>query len=500
MKFPIVAAVAASVLSTAGLVAGDPHVSQVRAEDLKVRKHGGHSFKVSQIFNHKYQQKVKGKGIRDVAKIYEKYNLKLPDHLRQALLRVFADLGVKVPGTIHALTDGLFPNETVGNQGEVEATPVEFDVQYLAPVQIGTPPQTVMLNFDTGSSDLWVFSSETPAKQRKGQKIYNVTESTTAERVDGHVWRISYGDGSSSSGNVYLDKVSIGGVEVGKQAIESATYVSNSFTNDAASSGLVGLAFDSINQVKPRKQKTFFGNAIEDLAMPLFTANLNKAEPGNYNFGFIDPTEFVGPISFVEVNSSRGFWEFEVTGYTLPASNITEPNNKTDVFQSMPHAAIADTGTTLLMLPQPIVDAYYTQIAKARSDNYYGGYVFPCNADLPDLILHIGSYKARLTGDLIKYAPADTDDFATSKWCYGGLQSAQGFPFAIYGDIFFKAQFVVFQGGETDKNDWSKGAKLGFAAKPGTELPKDILPVSNVTSTLARVRRRTGGASSRRVD
>ena len=277
--------------------------------------------------------------------------------------------------------------------------------------------------------------------------------------------------------------------------------------------------------------------------MPLFSANLNKAEPGNYNFGFIDPTEFVGPISFVEVDSSRGFWEFQVSGYTLPASNFTESNNKTGHFQAMPHAAIADTGTTLLMLPQPIVDAYYTQIAKARSDNYYGGYVFPCNADLPDLILHIGSYKARLTGDLIKYAPADTDDFATSKWCYGGLQSAQGFPFAIYGDIFFKAQFVVFQGGELDKNDWSKGAKLGFAAKPGTELTADMLEdttkvvqdivpvnnnvtspkpagdiapvnhsvnstkvaddfvqVNNVTSTLSRVRRRTGGASSRRLD
>ncbi|EGZ78308.1 endothiapepsin precursor [Neurospora tetrasperma FGSC 2509] len=501
MKFPIVA-VAASVLSTAGLVAGDPHVIQVRAEDLQVRKQGGHSFKISQIFNQKYQDKVKGKGIRDVAKVYTKFNMKFPDHLREALVRVFGDLGVKIPGNLQALNDGSF---SAGSQGEVDATPVQFDVQYLAPVQIGSPPQTVMMNFDTGSSDLWVFSSETPAKQRNGQKIYNMTQSTTAELVDGHVWRISYGDGSSSSGNVYTDKVSIGGVEVDKQAVEIATDVSDSFTNDAASSGLVGLAFDSINQVKPRKQKTFFGNAIDDLAMPLFSANLNKAEPGNYNFGFLDQEEFVGPISFVDVNATRGFWEFEASGYTLPASNFTEFNNKTGVFQSLTHTAIADTGTTLLMLPQPIVEDYYGQVAKARSDNAYGGYVFPCNADLPDLILHIGSYKARLTGDLIKYAPADTDDFATAKWCYGGLQSAQGFPFSIYGDIFFKAQFVVFQGGVIDKDDWSKGAKLGFAAKPGTQLPQetetpavpDVLPTNNATSPVGSGRRRTGGGSCR---
>lgn len=118
MKLAIVTAFAASVLSTAGLVAGDPHVIQVRAEDLKVRKHGGHSFKISQLFNHKYQAKVKDKGIRDVAKVYEKYNMKFPDPLRQALIRVFADLRIKMPGNIHAVTDGLlFPNETVGNQG-----------------------------------------------------------------------------------------------------------------------------------------------------------------------------------------------------------------------------------------------------------------------------------------------------------------------------------------------------------------------------------------------
>lgn len=42
--------------------------------------------------------------------------------------------------------------------GEVTADDVQNDAMYLAPVSIGTPEQTVNLDFDTGSADLWVCS------------------------------------------------------------------------------------------------------------------------------------------------------------------------------------------------------------------------------------------------------------------------------------------------------------------------------------------------------
>lgn len=41
--------------------------------------------------------------------------------------------------------------------GTVEAyPPMDYDYEFVSPIQIGTPPQTLYLDFDTGSADLYV--------------------------------------------------------------------------------------------------------------------------------------------------------------------------------------------------------------------------------------------------------------------------------------------------------------------------------------------------------
>lgn len=182
---------------------------------------------------------------------------------------------------------------------------------------------------------------------------------------------------------------------------------------------------------------------------------------------------------------------------------------------------ISDTGTTLLMLPEEVVDAYYKQVSGAKKNAMAGGYVVPCDAELPDFTTVIssstssgsgsstgsstgsspsssstpgygggfgsggsgssggglgsigdlfgdsfgsgifskkrstsnsgsGSYKAVTPGKHIKMSAIDEDESS----CFGGIQSNSGMSFSIFGDVFLKSQYVVFD---------PEKPRLGFA-------------------------------------
>ncbi|GKT64158.1 secreted aspartic proteinase precursor [Colletotrichum tofieldiae] len=375
-------------------------------------------FAVEQIRNPRYVRS----GPLALAKAYRKYKAPLPEDLAAVVANISAA--------------GLVQRAT----GSVAANPQEYDIEYLSPVQIGTPAQTLNLDFDTGSSDLWVFSTSTPASQRNGQTVYDPSKSSTASRLSGATWSISYGDGSSSGGIVYKDTVSVGGLSVTGQAVEAASTVSDSFTSESDLDGLLGLGFSNINTVEPTQQTTFFDTAKSKLTAPLFTADLKHNKAGKYNFGYIDTAAYTGSIAYTSVNSANGWWQFTSSGYQVGSNS----------FVTSSITGIADTGTTLLLLPNAVVTAYYSKITGAKYDSSQGGYTFPCSATVPSFTFGVGTARVTIPGSYLNYAPISTST------CFGGLQSNTGIGISIYGDIALKAAFVVFNGGTK---------QLGWAAK-----------------------------------
>ncbi|KAL1837594.1 hypothetical protein VTJ49DRAFT_3612 [Mycothermus thermophilus] len=355
-----------------------------------------------------------------LAKAYNKYNITIPDNLRAAVEREREAMAKR----------------TIGS---AETKPVAHDALYLTEVSIGTPPQVFNLDIDTGSSDLWVFSSLLPKGRVNGQTVYDPSRSSTAEKMKGYDWDITYGDGSSSSGSVYKDTVTIGGLTVKPQAVEVAEYVSKRFTQGTDIDGLVGLAFGNLNTVSPKPQKTFFENAKDDLDAPLFTVDLKQRAPGRYNFGYIDSNAYMGDILYVPVDDS-GFWQFKAAGYRVGKG----------AFKKTTYPGVADSGTTLLLLPDDVALDYYAQVPGGAFNRYHGGFTVPCDGELPSFSIGVGTpdFMLEIPGDYMKYMEVENN------LCYGGIQGID-VGFAVYGDILMKAAFVVFDGGNK-RLGWAK--------------------------------------------
>lgn len=52
-------------------------------------------------------------------------------------------------------------------------------------------------------------------------------------------------------------------------------------------------------------------------------------------------------------------------------------------------SGIADTGTSLMLVDDSLVTAYYKNVKGSKNDSTQGGYTFPCSATLPDFSLTI---------------------------------------------------------------------------------------------------------------
>ncbi|KAJ4316289.1 hypothetical protein N0V84_007934 [Fusarium piperis] len=362
----------------------------------------------------------------------------------KALARAYIKYGATLPQGLADLVRNNNPNKVKRaddtGTGTVVTTPEERDVEWLTPIQIGTPGQVLKLNLDTGSSDLWVFTNTTQGASQRTS--YNPSKSSTSKKLDGYSFSILYGDGSSSNGDVYLDKVSAGRLSVNNQAVETANRVSK-FDNEPNVDGLMGLGFGSLNTVRPRKQKTFFENATPQLRSPVFTANLRRQRPGTYNFGYIDNTTYTGNIGYVPIDSSRGWWQFTSSGYAVGTDKI----GRTSI------NGIADTGTTLLLLPDSVNKAYYAKVSGSSFNSNIHAYTFGCSTQLPTFSFAVGGVTITIPGTYLNYGAVTRD----GKTCYGSLQPSDNIGLNIFGDIALKAAFVVFDGGQN---------RIGWAKKP----------------------------------
>lgn len=120
--------------------------------------------------------------------------------------------------------------------------------QLVANIGIGTPPQTLSLQIDTGSSLFWVRSPKCRSESCTGKPVFDNTQSATyipfqsksnaTIPVTSNKQTIIYGDNSSVECTLGMDTVLLGELLVENQAVCEAEVVKST---NGVTDGLIGL-------------------------------------------------------------------------------------------------------------------------------------------------------------------------------------------------------------------------------------------------------------------
>ncbi|KAF1360892.1 aspartic proteinase precursor [Lizonia empirigonia] len=323
--------------------------------------------------------------------------------------------------------------EDDGKPGEVKAEDQQNDALYICPLW---------------STEL---DSKTKATAAGGKhNLFDARKSSSFKKVSGSSWKIKYGDGSTASGIVGTDNVTLGGLCVENQAIELASKLSAQFTKSAGD-GLLGLAFGKINTIKPKAVATPVENMItqDDIKedQELFTCYLgswrdkDEVDKGEsfYTFGYIDQEVLdrcgVKEPYYVGIDTTKGFWQF-----ASPSASI---NGK--IIDRGPNTAIPDTGTTLALVSDDLCKQIYDAIPGAKFDDKNQGWVFPLGTPvdkLPKITFAVGDKQFEVQKEDLGFAKVGNG------MQYGGIQSRGDSKFDILGDTWLKAVYAIFDEGK----------------------------------------------------
>lgn len=241
------------------------------------------------------------------------------------------------------------------------------------------------------------------------------------------------------------DNFKIGNITVESQAVELASRISSQLEGQTASRGLLGLAFGSINTVKPKPVRTPLENMILQQDIPanqeLFTCYLGSYKDENdpdhgrsfYTFGGIDQAAVQSSgqqISYTPIDNSEGFWMFRSPSVVINGETINLPNNR----------AIADTGTTLMLVSDQVCDQIYSAIDGAEYSEDAMGYIYPANTPaekLPTISFAVGNKQIVIEKEHFNFAKYN------STMVFGGIQSQGNLDFNIFGDVFLQCVYAV---------------------------------------------------------
>lgn len=307
------------------------------------------------------------------------------------------------------------------------------NAQYYGEVSLGTPEQTFEVVFDTGSSNLWVPSSQCSSMACKLHKKYDSSKSSTYVK-NGTTFDIQYGSGSVS-GFLSQDTLTFGGDKVSKLTFAEVVKEKGLSFLMSKFDGIFGLGWPSISvdSVEPPIQQMMRLGLLER-AMFSFALGDMSGQDGELMLGGYNHKKYSGDITWVPLNAET-YWQVAFGGLHFNGQLLTSTKR-----------AILDTGTSLLAGPTEDVQPLLTAMGATKVMPFLPEYKVDCDKmdNLPDITFDLGNHHFTLTGsDYILLQVSQG-----KKVCLVGIMPFEmpkgREPLWILGDVFLRKYYSIF--------------------------------------------------------
>ncbi|KAK3898341.1 aspartic peptidase domain-containing protein [Staphylotrichum tortipilum] len=215
---------------------------------------------------------------------------------------------------------------------------------------IGTPPKPFYLLVDSGAPNLSIESTLAPKEKQGDSPMYDPSQSSTAQQLLGYTYSECYGSGYCDNGVVHTDVFTIG--HVGLTNIPLLVRTNNNERATGIRTGNLGMNFDKRGMTtSPHKLPTYFESLIPFLDAPVWTVDWHASpRTGQFQFGYIDSSKYVGDIAYGFVVTQDHEWVIEVQ--SVQAGYDDADLNK------VKFRVMLDTGTGGGTISREIADLY----------------------------------------------------------------------------------------------------------------------------------------------
>lgn len=337
------------------------------------------------------------------------------------------------------------------------------NMQYFGEVRLGTPEKKFRVVFDTGSFILWVPDVACEGFACKTHHQYAIHDSATGEVLDEtkslvKLAYIKYGTGSMV-GVKAAETVHVGNLAVPSAGVLVATIEDGAVFRVSKFDGVLGFSRRDLilkNKAGHHVHYNFLtaakkAGAIKSAAISFFLGSSTGLGGGAAVLGGVDKRLFKGPITYHDVlRRTSGNWALKLT-------TLSVGNDKKNYCGEKGCLAIIDTGTSLIVAPDPVTNGVTdalgikddcSNLKTAPDVHFTFGNEKPMTLTASDLTLQMEAWSQ---------VSCKTSFGSSGKRIPTQFPHYDGMPVVILGDAFMRHYYTVFD------NDDTKKPKIGFA-------------------------------------